>query len=85
MKTYKIVTAERKIIDKEFCDWCGKEIDYLHDETFEDFTLEYESKYCAWGDSWTNPESWKVDLCKVCAEKVKQFLLSNNVILQQEE
>jgi hypothetical protein len=82
MKTYKEEIIKRKVVDKEFCDWCGNEIKDENPDYVESIDIRYKLAYSAWGDYWIENESWDTSLCKDCMNKVKKFLLDNNVKLR---
>lgn len=68
MKTYKRKTV--KVLDKIFCDCCGKQCtdDFYHNH--ENATLE-----AAWGyNSGRDGEKWEVHLCESCFYETIRFL-----------
>lgn len=85
MKTYKEVTVKHR--DKTICDWCKEEVKNPQgrpEDTYDmDIDLKYKIAYNEWGDYWYEPESWTVDLCPSCMDKVKQFLMDGGCELQE--
>lgn len=83
MKTYKEVIRTLQAVDKYLCDWCGEEIVDDDDWYTNNITVEYTRNYGAYGDAWTELDSWKVDLCVNCMKKVRKFLEDNKVKIQE--
>lgn len=85
MRTYKEVveTLTLQKVDKYLCDWCGKEIEDSDSSHNTTSTIEYLNVYSDYGDAWTELDSWKVDLCIACMDKIKTFLFNNSVLIQE--
>ncbi len=83
MKIYKEKEFTKKILDKEICDWCKKEIVYPEEYLQSDTELRYRKWYSMWGDSWFDDSSWRVDLCENCFGKLRKFLESQGVKIEE--
>ncbi len=85
MKTWK--ETKVKQLDKVICDWCGNEVqnpENRPDDAYDmDIYIKYKIAYDQWGDYWYEPESWMVDLCPSCMDKVKKFLVDGGCKLQK--
>lgn len=88
MKTYKLVDVtpkayKKEVLDKYLCDWCNQPIenpDDYYDYSFELFNLKECSQY---GDYLLyEDESWFVELCPVCIEKLRLLLVENGIKIQ---
>jgi hypothetical protein len=83
MKSYKKEIREFNVVDKETCDWCGKEVETPDRFMTNDFKLEFITGSCypEGGDSLIK----RVDLCFVCREKLLELLKSSGIDVIEEE
>ena len=73
MKIYKTEQRLIKTLDKEICDWCGKDTAVPDDYTLYS-NVDMHKDYDSYGDHWTT-WGYKFDLCEECTLKLKDKLI----------
>jgi len=83
MKYYKKVTTVRDILDKEVCDWCGKEVELGDNYEVNDFELNHKT---GWGyPEGGDGEKIEVDLCFQCRKKLIEELEKLGIKIRRQE
>ncbi|NLM48446.1 MAG: hypothetical protein GX198_06490 [Epulopiscium sp.] len=74
MRKYKAVPIEKEVIDEVYCNICGKKIEKVSPNQFEDY-LHIEK---LWGyHSKNDGKKDEIDVCQACYEKwINSFKIS---------